>query len=57
MWEWHNYLWENPHMGFICLLKALSVEINIDPHELTDAKWMKIVRNNWVKLDANELKG
>lgn len=37
------YRWNQPDIYFVALLKPLTFDIKIDPNEIGDAKWMKIV--------------
>ena len=39
-----NYKWGQPDIYFVVLLKPETFDIKIDPTEIRDAKWMKIVR-------------
>jgi len=39
------YRWNQPDIYFVALLKPLTFDIKLDPNEIGDAKWMKIVKN------------
>ena len=41
--ENRSFRFSQPDIYFVVLLKPLSFEINIDPREVKQAKWMKVV--------------